>query len=248
MNTKTPCIYCITSPSNKQYIGQTKNYNQRMNRHKNMNDDCILLNKAIKTYGWENIKKEILICCNIEHLDDYEKKFIDLYNTLVPNGYNCTSGGKGMSKPVSNETKEKLKQANLGKKLSEETKEKLRQINLGKIMSDESKVKMSNSKKEMWNNIKENNKEHDYLHTEETKKKISETIKQLHKNGLYDNMKNNLYNSIHIICYNINKPDIKYNFNSLTKAGEFIQCSRKTIKKYCENEKEYNGWVFKYNK
>ena len=74
-------IYCITSPSNKKYIGQCvkklsngKNwgYISRWKEHIRDSKDrnyCRLLNSAIKKYKPENFKLEILKECIIEELD-----------------------------------------------------------------------------------------------------------------------------------------------------------------------------------
>lgn len=40
-------IYLLASPNNKLYIGRTCNDSSRMNRHENMSDGCIKLNKSI---------------------------------------------------------------------------------------------------------------------------------------------------------------------------------------------------------
>ena len=90
-------IYKLSSPSGKEYIGQTteSRFDSRMNCHKNMNDDCTALNKAITKYGWNNFNIEVLGKTSYIHkLDDYEKKFIQLYKTYGK-GYNLTMGGKG---------------------------------------------------------------------------------------------------------------------------------------------------------
>jgi hypothetical protein len=48
---------------------------------------------------------------------------------------------------MSDETKEKMRQAKLGKPMSEETKEKIRQANKGKIISEEHKQKLREAKR-----------------------------------------------------------------------------------------------------
>lgn len=65
------CIYKITNViNNKLYIGYTTaTLKERMRRHKN--DDInhnTLLGRAIKKYGWENFKYEVVV-----YEDDKEK-------------------------------------------------------------------------------------------------------------------------------------------------------------------------------
>ena len=54
-------IYCITSPSGKQYIGQTKHsLDHRFKQHKNPSSKCTALKNAFDKYGAENMTiKEI---------------------------------------------------------------------------------------------------------------------------------------------------------------------------------------------
>ena len=86
----------FTSPSNKRYIGLTvrDNVEDRWNDHLKKSSNCTLLKRAIKKYGFENFKKEVLLKINDEFLPEYEQKFIQVYNTMAPHGYNCTSGGE----------------------------------------------------------------------------------------------------------------------------------------------------------
>ena len=89
-------IYCITSPSLKQYIGQTKDsIEQRFKGHQAKSSNCTLLKRAAKKYGWEHMVVEILVECPDEDLDKNEIECIELYRTLVPEGYNCDRGGYG---------------------------------------------------------------------------------------------------------------------------------------------------------
>ena len=89
-------IYCITSPSLKQYIGQTKDsIEQRFKGHQAKSSNCTRLKRAAKKYGWEHMVVEILVECPDEELDKNEIECIELYRTLVPEGYNCARGGHG---------------------------------------------------------------------------------------------------------------------------------------------------------
>jgi group I intron endonuclease len=54
---------------------------------------CSALVDAINTYGEDDFELSDLLICNREFLDSYEQKFIDLYGTMYPKGYNLQSGG-----------------------------------------------------------------------------------------------------------------------------------------------------------
>ena len=113
-------IYAAISPSGKYYIGQTiRTVKRRWNDHKH--DKRGILKHAIKKYGFKNFKVDTLIICNVDKLNYYEKLFIKSYNSLAPNGYNCTSGGDS-EYTFSEETRRKIglaskednKQKNIG--------------------------------------------------------------------------------------------------------------------------------------
>jgi group I intron endonuclease len=129
-------IYCLTSPSGKMYIGQTKrDVSRRFREHSKIIPGCVALNSAIKKYGFDTFKKEVLLEINNELLDKYEIKFIDFYNTVFPNGYNIRLGGSVNSKHCS-ESCERMRQSKLGDK----------NPNFGKPRSDDTKSKISNAK------------------------------------------------------------------------------------------------------
>ena len=95
-------IYKITNKiNNKSYIGQSVNIKRRWRDEKkvafNINSErynCPL-SKSFRKYGFENFNFEILKECEISELNEYEEYFISYYNTLAPNGYNLTAGGRG---------------------------------------------------------------------------------------------------------------------------------------------------------
>jgi len=140
-------VYKYTSPSNKSYIGQTKNLRKRKNTHIHT-DGCRLFSRAIKKYGFENLKLEILSeNLTIEEANYQEELLISSHNTLSPNGYNLKNGGNNSS--PCNETRKRMSIAHTGRKMTEETKIKLSKALTGIIrppMSDYTKLKLSISK------------------------------------------------------------------------------------------------------
>ena len=86
-------IYKIESPSNKVYIGQTiHTLEERIKGHKKSSTNCTLLKRAIDKYG-DEMEYEILEEIDNELLDEREIHWIKYYNSLAPNGYNCSTGG-----------------------------------------------------------------------------------------------------------------------------------------------------------
>lgn len=87
------CVYKLTFPNNKMYIGITNNFKHRMSQHKS-NKKKNKLTNAIKKYGFDNCKKEILICClTKEKACEFEINFIKQFDS-IKNGYNITEGGE----------------------------------------------------------------------------------------------------------------------------------------------------------
>lgn len=89
---------------------------------------------------------------------------------------------RSRGKKLSKEAKQKVSESKKGKPRSEETKQKLREANLGKKASDEAKKKMSETRRNMSDETKKklsiaskgNNRALGHVHSEETRKQISE--------------------------------------------------------------------------
>jgi group I intron endonuclease len=146
-------IYKITSPTNKVYIGQSWNIEKRKSKYKNL--DCErqpkIYNSLLK-YGWEEHKFQVIhelpIDVSQDVLDTYEIFYINQYKDCGIELMNVKEGG-GYGKH-NQETKDKIRQNNLGKKQSEETKKKRSNSLKGKKcgeMTNEMKEKISNTLK-----------------------------------------------------------------------------------------------------
>lgn len=158
------CIYKITNLINgKTYIGQHK--------YKKLNDSYLgsgkLIKQAIDKYGKENFKKEILYS-NIQYretVDDMERFAIAKERAKGKAEYNIADGGNGglifdvhpmKGKHHSEETKQKLREAKLGKEpwnkgltnvYSEEALRNMSEASKCKLHSEETKKKMSEKRK-----------------------------------------------------------------------------------------------------
>lgn len=95
-------IYKLVFPNGKGYVGQTvrERLSDRLRAHKNRakantKNHCRALCAAIRKYGWENVKHEVLFNGPVlnDDLDYMETLAIQENNTLSPNGYNLTKGG-----------------------------------------------------------------------------------------------------------------------------------------------------------
>lgn len=127
-------IYMITNKiNNKKYIGQSINIKRRKSEHFYKKCDMVI-SRSIFKHGKENFDFKILELCEESQLNELEIKYITQYksNNRVF-GYNVDNGGNCTGK-MSEETKQKLSEANkgeknafYGKKHTEEVKNKIRE-------------------------------------------------------------------------------------------------------------------------
>ena len=94
-------IYTITNDiTNKVYVGQTINPQERWYKHKNEAKHIESLPykshlyNAMNAYGIDNFSFEIVEECDCEVLDEKERYWIQKLDTLEPNGYNISNGGR----------------------------------------------------------------------------------------------------------------------------------------------------------
>jgi group I intron endonuclease len=144
-------IYRITNTITKKvYIGQTKSdLRKRWWMHiaaANANSQCYI-HRAMRKYGIENFVIEQVDFAKFRsELNIKEDEWVVRENSMAPNGYNLIAGGRAHG--ISDETRQKLRDANLGKKPSEETRKKLSIAGKGRpAPSEETRKKLSIAKK-----------------------------------------------------------------------------------------------------
>jgi group I intron endonuclease len=162
-------VYCIKNIiNNKEYIGLTKRpLEHRWKQHiyeSNKKDSWewnTPLGNAIKKYGKDSFQVFVLEVCSSEtELKLKEIQLIKERKSLASEtGYNLTLGGDGR----------------LGYKLSEETKQKIGQGNLGKVMSVDAREKMSVAAKKRC--VGKLSPMDGKKHTDDALKKISQSSK-----------------------------------------------------------------------
>lgn len=147
-------VYIHVFPNGKKYVGLTMQKINRRWREGNGYGANLRMTNAIKKYGWENIKHEIVATgLTADEAAELEIKLISEMDLLNPDkGYNNAPGG---DHPQHTEaTRKKIGAKSKGRTHSEEFKAWISQKNKG-----------------------ENNFMYGKHHTEETKRKISEAKK-----------------------------------------------------------------------
>lgn len=144
----TSGIYRITcTTTGKFYIGSAINLQNRRRVHfhhlRRNTHHSITLQRAWNKYGEQAFIFEVVELVLVAFLIEREQFWLD---TLLPfdgNGYNIDRvAGSRLGQHVSLETREKLRQANLGKKQSPETIRKITESNTGKTHNDATKEKV----------------------------------------------------------------------------------------------------------
>jgi group I intron endonuclease len=187
-------IYKITNTiTNKCYIGETtKPVEERWRQHIQLakkGKGCPALTDAINAHGLENFTFEVILNCPDEERFYREIEMIKQYNSQVPNGYNILPGGicggGFIGKKHTPETIDKIKES--GKKFREENpnffetyREKLAESM--KNVDTSSAVKNSEKfRKAVEEGRVGANGHKDGKLSEETKKKISESVTKYFK-------------------------------------------------------------------
>lgn len=142
------CVYVHTNMINgKKYVGITCDTKRRWNNGWGYQRNPRFWS-AIKHYGWNNFKHEILVeNLLFEEATQLEQEFIIALDSKA-HGYNMTDGGEGFKGgKLSKETKNKLSELRKGKTASFETKQKLSEAKRGKSTAKKGQ-KMSEKQKE----------------------------------------------------------------------------------------------------
>lgn len=132
-------IYKITNKLNgKCYIGQSNDIHRRWKQELAPNAKLNPhLARAFEKYGIDNFEFEIIEECKREDLNEREQFYIEIYNSINPAlGYNKTLGGDGnlgRHFVMSEEQKEKIRQANTGRKYTDDKLINVREANKNKI-------------------------------------------------------------------------------------------------------------------
>jgi group I intron endonuclease len=140
---KQPCVYQITHlASGKFYVGSTFNFAIRKYCHMSRASGCTKLKNAILQYGVEAFEVKVLEYCEKDVLTEREQCWLDLLQPFGDRGYNIArvaAAPPTTGIPRSEETKQKLREANKGKVVSQETRKKISEANRGRKLPPRTK-------------------------------------------------------------------------------------------------------------
>lgn len=168
---KTSVLYWIhlkehTDMFSEGYIGVSKNFNKRINKHfctlRNNTHENDHLNNAYNLYKEENLRVDKILIGTEDYCYEIEEKLRPDRNI----GWNINKGGYKPPDPtgriLSEYTKNKISKSHMGLSYGPHTQEhklKIKMANTGKKVSEKSILKRVETRKE--NNI--NNPEHTYI-------------------------------------------------------------------------------------
>jgi len=119
-------IYKITSPSNRIYIGQTINFERRVNNYKKLNCKTqIRLYNSFLKYGFDSHKIEVVENCKFDELNNRERYYQELFD-CINKGLNLIyTNTSEKKKVVSEETRKKMSESGKIKVFSKEHRENI---------------------------------------------------------------------------------------------------------------------------
>lgn len=257
------CVYLHVNKINgKKYCGITsqKPENRWRNSGKGYSDNPHF-SSAISKYGWDAFEHIILYDgITREEACMIEREYISAHQLTSPEfGYNATLGGDGtLGYKHTEETKNKMSRSRIGHMVTDETKEKISHANsgenngmfgrtpwnLGIPCAESTKEKVSKSR--TGKTAEENHPMFGKLHTEESKRKMSESHKgcKAWNKGLHTG----------IIPQNV-KPVGQYDdsgalikkFSSIAEAAREVGCCKQNITRCCRGKVGHaGGFVWKY--
>jgi group I intron endonuclease len=206
----------IKSPSNKIYIGQSRNFDKRLKQYKRMScqTQLVLLN-SLKKYGVDNHLFEIIEECRFEDMNVRERYWQDYYSSLAPNGLNSmlTETDK-TPRIISKETSKKLSESKIGSKnpmygvsKTDEEKVYMSKKMKGRVFTSEWIAKINESK------IKSGKHKHGRKMSDETKLMLKNSL--IEKFSGFNNTRSRIVLDIEsgIFYYNVNDASIYNNVN-----------------------------------
>lgn len=152
------CLYALTFPNGKKYIGITSGtLRRRVNLHRshaNTGRPGAVYN-AIRKYGPRGFEaKPLVVASNWDYLCELEQKAIAAFGSMAPGGFNLTAGGEGFrGQTFTPERLAKMSEVRKGKGTgprphargwshSEEAKRKIANAAKGHAVSTETRAKI----------------------------------------------------------------------------------------------------------
>lgn len=165
-------IYKITDQKGRIYIGSSVNIEKRFEQHKKSFISATHVNKKLrdyyKKYGESAYSYEVVEQCDVAELLIREQYYIDNLNPFYNINKSATKPPSWSGKNHKAETKQKMREWNIGRKHTTETLEKFKSIRSTEESKQQMRINASKAKSNGWLGRK---------HTKEELEKISKVHK-----------------------------------------------------------------------
>ncbi len=230
-------IYKITSPTGKIYIGQSVGIKKRINSYNSLkcNRQPKLYSSFIK-HGVSSHTFEIIKECDKKELDDFERYYINFFDTFnTENGLNLQRGGV-LSHEISKETIEKIRIS------AKRNNDIYGNYCKGKKASEESRKKMSESRKayiEKYGNYKNVITDSGRLNMAKAKLGIPQSKEHKEKRLA----------KIMIPIFQINPltNECVKKWHTITEAADFLHINKSTMSAWSKSKLIHRGFIWKRN-
>lgn len=226
-------VYIHIFPNGKRYVGVTSLIPKLRWGANGCNYKNPYMKNAIKKYRWNNIKHEIVAeGLSFEEAEKMEIDLIKKYNSADKKyGYNISEGGIACKK-CSEATKEKLRNANLGKIMSAESKAKISKFQKGQKRSKEARKNMSIAQKISFANG------NNAMHSKEARKKASEKLKGRRPSEY------SIQRASEAKFHAVKNLETGTVYKSIKEASEKEHIDRTTIIRHCKGTVKRKKWEY----
>lgn len=226
-------VYIHTFPNGKKYVGVTSWKPELRWGANGCNYKNPYMVNAIKKYGWDNITHEIVAKnLTVDQASQMEIELIQKYNSADKRyGYNISLGGIE-SKICSEQTKEKLRQANLGKVMSEESKKKISDFQRRQKRTDKTRLNMSMAQKKSFANG------NNAMHSSESRAKVALKLRGRKVS------ERAILKASEAKCHPVENMQTGVVYPSIKAACEDTGINRSTIIRHCNGTLKKQEWKY----
>lgn len=235
------CVYLhINKHNGKKYVGITSTSPIKRWANGGGYKTQPLFYRAIMKYRWANFEHEVLYeNLTAEEAAKREVYLIELFNSDIPVcGYNSTSGGYAGVSP-SEEVRDKIRAARIGKRHTAETRKKMSESKAGRVLTAEQRKAISD-------------RQRGKTMSEETRTKISEAKRGANHPLFGKKRPRELVNRIaKMSCKKVVKKtlagEVVSEYESVKQAAASVPCSVASISNCCNGKiKSFAGFAWEF--
>jgi group I intron endonuclease len=240
-------IYKITSPSNRVYVGQSRNIEKRFREYKYYNGNgqnrlfCSFVKYGINAHTFEIIEE-----CLLHDLNIRERYWQEHYNVLSEDGLNCMYVNTDLIPAVvSQETLNNMKKAQQNKgPLSESHRKKISESWKTRLVTEETKLKISMShkgkKKSADHALNIGKAKKGFKHSEESKLKMRKPKTHIDYDKLYRK------NAKTVLQFNLDGTFVR-EWISASEVQRELGIKQQLVNSCCNNRvRKSKGFIWKF--